>query len=123
MLLAVPATIRIAAFHAGSIQIGHFELGYFLYLRLCDLADLLFVGLGRTAFYLERLFDEHRSGRRLGHKCKRPVRIYRQYDRYDKAGVFCRSFIKFLAEPHDVHAVLAQCGPTGGAGVALPAGN
>ena len=62
---------------------------------------------------------------RLGHKGDAPIAVHRDDDRNNQPFLILgRGLgIERLAKLHDVHAVLAQRRPAGGAGVALPAGS
>jgi hypothetical protein len=111
-------------FQIEAVQVGHLDLGDLFDLLLRDLADLGLVRLGRALRQVHGALDQHRHRRRLGDEGERAVREI----------VITTGMIRPSWSLPDVLALnalqksmmLTPCGPsavpTGGAGVALPAG-
>jgi hypothetical protein len=123
MLRAVPATERMAASTSKQFRSGILILAIS---SICsgDLADLGLMRLGRALRQVHRALDQHRHRRRLGDEGERAVREDRDHHRDDQAFLVLgrRLGVERLAEIHDVDALRPERVPTGGAGVALPAG-
>ena len=55
------------------------------------------------------LLNENRSGRSLGDECEGTVCVNSDNNGDDKADVILCSFVEFLGENRDSHAVLTEC--------------
>src|SRR5687768_15850465 len=129
--VAISDTLHIdahAAGGAGDRAHGGFKIGSgeIRSLHLRDLFELLarnlphLVGVGRAAALLdaERLADQDRRRRRLHHEGEAAIAVHHDDHRDRQALLHLLGLrVELLAELHDVHALLTQCGPDGRRGV------
>ena len=124
MTRAVPFTEFMADFDVEAVQIRHLDLGDLFHLLQRDLADFRLVRFGRALRHIDGALDQHRDRRRLGDKGERTIREDRDHHRDDQTFLVLRRVLALNALQNSM--MLTPCGPsavpTGGAGVALPAG-
>jgi hypothetical protein len=109
-------------FQTAGVKVGHFYFGDFADLILGDLGDLVALGNAGTLLNAAGLFQKVCDGGRFCDEGKASVGVNGDNDRNClPMSFFVRSLNSFVKRP-----MLTPCwpsaGPTGGAGVALPAG-
>jgi hypothetical protein len=100
-------------FRIAGVEVGHLDLHHFHQLGLGDLADLVAVGLLRTGSEASGFFQEVTRRRTFRHKGERLVLVDRDHDGQHVAALALRGGVELLAERHDVHPGLTQCGSDG----------
>ncbi len=87
-----------------------------------SLATLVLFGTAEPDSMPQAFLMRTGAGGVLVMKLNETVRVDRDDNRNNHAGIVLGALVEFLGKGHDVNAMLAGAGPTGGAGVALPAG-
>ena len=123
MLRAVPAMIRQAWSRSRALRSSNLVSAILLDLVGGDRADLGLVRLGRAGGDAGGLLQQHGGGGALGDELERPVGVDRDLDRDRRPLHLLGPFVELHHELTDIDPVLAQAGPTGGAGVACPPGH
>src|SRR6267378_5117452 len=98
----------VCRFFGVRVHILHLHLHDIHDLFLGQFANLYLVRLLRTGCDIGRLFQKDRCWRCLGNKREGLVFIDSDHYRQDIASLFLRSGVKFLAESHNVHAILTE---------------
>src|ERR1051326_3124419 len=107
----------------GGIEVLHFGFDDLEDLFASNLADLFFVGFFGTNRDSGSLLEQNRSGRGFSNETERLVLKDSDNDRDNHAGLVFGPGVEFLAERHDVDAVLTEGGADGRGGIRLTGGN
>src|SRR6266566_4906211 len=108
-----------AGLFGGGVQIFHFDFDNIEHLFAGDLANFFLVGLFGPGGDSSSFLEQGGSRWRFGDECERFVLIDGDDDRNNHSGLIFGGRVEFLAEGHDVDAMLTESRPDGRSRVGL----